>query len=80
MGERRLCKPEVGGSSPLTSTKNRSAKRRFPVILQLHPRGAVAQSGERNTGSVEVVGSNPIGSTTTLLPSFHFVTAILWPI
>lgn len=30
--------------------------------------GAVAQLGERNTGSVEVRGSSPLGSTKTKSP------------
>ncbi len=32
--------------------------------------GAIAQLGERNTGSVEVSGSIPLGSTNKLLTSF----------
>jgi hypothetical protein len=33
--------------------------------------GALAQLGERNTGSVEVSGSIPLGSTNFLYESFH---------
>ena len=39
----------------------------WEVIVRMAPRlsrrGAVAQLGERNTGSVEVRGSSPLGST-----------------
>ena len=78
MGERRLCKPEVGGSSPLTSTKKPFEKKAFQVIIEFHAnRGAVAQPGERNTGSVEVVGSNPIGSTTIFQESRASAFSIL---
>ena len=37
-------------------------------------RGAVVQLGERHTGSVKVRGSNPLGSTTSFLPSPVFIT------
>ncbi len=35
--------------------------------------GALAQLGERNTGSVEVSGSIPLGSTKYKKPAFHEV-------
>ena len=39
--------------------------------LQSRPVGAIAQLGERNTGSVEVGGSIPPGSTSFKLHQFH---------
>ena len=35
--------------------------------------GAIAQLGERNTGSVEVSGSIPLGSTNNSLIHKHFI-------
>ena len=40
-----------------------------PSGLQHDWRGALAQLGERNTGSVEVSGSIPLGSTSQLKKS-----------
>ena len=36
--------------------------------------GAVAQLGERDIRIVEVRGSTPLGSTTTVFPALHFRT------
>ena len=35
----------------------------FPPVPTIEINGALAQLGERNTGSVEVTGSIPVGST-----------------
>ena len=51
---------------------------RLPLVLRGFC-GAIAQLGERNTGSVEVVGSIPSGSTMYFLETgfFHPVVAPL---
>ena len=42
----------------------------MPIIRGV--KGALAQLGERNTGSVEVSGSIPLGSTIPLSTNFSF--------
>ena len=46
---------------------------RLPVTIRMTTFGAIAQLGERNTGSVEVGGSIPPGSTNKIkhLPKNH---------
>ena len=46
-----------------------------PICDILFGHGALAQLGERHTGSVEVVGSSPIGSIDILITikNSHFV-------
>ena len=40
--------------------------------------GALAQLGERNTGSVEVSGSIPLGSTKIVNPSYLSARDFFW--